>query len=48
LLVHRDDGIAFAVAGNRRPSGDPYANELKRVSEEGLARVNAWPALDLF
>src|SRR5204863_4116299 len=51
FLIHRDDGMAFAVTCNTRPAGDGYCGQLRSLIDglvTTLNAANAWPDYDLF
>jgi CubicO group peptidase (beta-lactamase class C family) len=50
FLVHRTDGLDFAVTCNTRPSGDSCAWNLKGAIDAALNAIpsTAWPDYDLF
>lgn len=50
FLVHRNDGLDFAVTCNTRPNADSCAWTLKQVIDDGLSVIGLsdWPDYDLF
>jgi CubicO group peptidase (beta-lactamase class C family) len=48
FLVRRDDGISFAVLGNRRAESDHYGFELRSAIDEAITKIDRWPSHDRF
>jgi hypothetical protein len=48
VMVRRNDGYAFAIVANTRPSNDGFAGNMKAMGNSIVDGVKAWPSGDLF